>query len=97
MRRFRLSREAAADIREIWEYIAKDSVKIARQVRLSLFDACERLAKNPSIGHTRQDLTARPVLFWPVGSYLVIYDPKSMPVRILRVIRGARDLSGHLE
>ncbi len=93
MKRFQLSREAASDIREIWSYIAADSVKAARKVRLSLFDACQRLAENPGIGHLREDLTDQSILFWPVGAYLIIYDPKSKPLSIVRVLRGARDVS----
>jgi plasmid stabilization system protein ParE len=34
VKRFRLSPEAAADVREIWEYIALDSIRSARRVRL---------------------------------------------------------------
>jgi antitoxin ParD1/3/4/toxin ParE1/3/4 len=88
MKRFK----AASDIREIWSYIAADSVKAARKVRLSLLDACQRLAENPRIGHVREDLTDHPVLFWPVGSYLIIYDPERKPLAIVRVIHGARDV-----
>lgn len=57
MKRFKLSPQAADDIREIWIYIAADSVRAARKVRLSLWDACQRLAENPRIGHVREDLT----------------------------------------
>jgi plasmid stabilization system protein ParE len=92
MKRFKLSREAASDIREIWRYIALDSVKSARKVRLSLFNACQFLAENPRIGHIREDLTSEPVWFWPVGSYLLIYDPASKPLAIVRVLHGARDV-----
>lgn len=92
MKRFKLSPEAAQDIREIWSYIAADSVKAARKVRLRLFDACQRLAENPGMGHVREDLTDQPVLFWPVGSYLIIYDPRRKPVSIVRVVHGARDV-----
>jgi plasmid stabilization system protein ParE len=72
MKRFRLSPEAASDIRDIWSYIAEDSVRAARKVRLNLFEACQRLANNTGIGHARKDLTEQPVLFWPVGSYVII-------------------------
>jgi antitoxin ParD1/3/4/toxin ParE1/3/4 len=92
MKRFKLSPEAACDIREIWSYIAADSVKAARKVRLALFDACQRLAENPRIGHTREDLTDQPVLFWPVGSYLIIYDPQTKPLSVVRVVHAARDV-----
>lgn len=58
MKRFKLSTEAANDIREIWAYIAKDSIGAARRVRLQVLEACERLAENPRIGHSRDDITA---------------------------------------
>jgi plasmid stabilization system protein ParE len=92
MKRFKLSPEAASDLHEIWAYIAEDSLKAARKVRLSLFDACKLLAENPSIGHSREDLIDQPVLFWPVGSYLIIYDPRTKPLAVVRVVHGARDV-----
>ena len=94
MKLFKLSPEAAGDIRDIWAYIAEDSVKAVGKVRLGLFDACKLLAENPAIGHLREDLTDQPVLFWPVGSYLIIYDPRADPLAIVRVVHGARDVPG---
>ena len=91
MSRFKLSTEAARDIRDIWAYIAEDSFKAAGKVRASLFDACKLLAQNSAIGHSREDLTDQPVLFWPVGSYLIIYDPRTKPLAVVRVVQGARD------
>jgi plasmid stabilization system protein ParE len=91
--RFLLSPEAARDIREIWSYIADDSLRAARRVRLRLLDACQGLAEHPLIGHSREDLTAKPVLFWPVGRYLIIYDPRPRPIEIVRVVHGARDVA----
>jgi antitoxin ParD1/3/4/toxin ParE1/3/4 len=91
MKRFKLSPEAAHDIREIWAYIAADSLKAARRLRLQIFDACQRIAENPGIGHSRRDITEKPVLFWPTGSYLIVYSPRK-PVEIVRVLLGARDI-----
>jgi plasmid stabilization system protein ParE len=91
MKRFKLSPEAAQDIREIWAYIAADNIKAARRVRLQIFDACQRVAGNPGIGHSREDLTDKPVLFWPTGSYLIVYAARK-PVEIVRVLHGARDI-----
>ena len=34
-------------------------------------------AQSRGIGHTREDLTSRPVKFWSVYSYLVVYDPET--------------------
>ncbi len=92
MKRFKLSPEAAQDVREIWAFIAGDSLDAARRVRLQIFDACQRLAENPGAGHSREDLTDKAVRFWPVGSYLVIYNPARKPVEIVRVVHGARDV-----
>jgi hypothetical protein len=44
----------------------------------------------PEMGHTREDLTERPVKFWSVFSYLVVYDPASRPLTVLAVLHGAR-------
>ena len=93
MKRFKLSPEAAQDIREIWAYIAADSIKAARRLRLQIFEACQRIAENPGIGHSRADITEKPVLFWPTGSYLIVYAPRK-PVEIVRVLHGARDVPG---
>ena len=92
MKRFKLSPEAAHDIRDIWPFIAQDNIRAARKVRLQLFEACQLIADNPKIGHRRDDLTEEPVLFWPVGSYLIIYDPNAKPIAVVRVVHGARDV-----
>ena len=43
-------------------------------------------------GHVREDLTSRPLKFWPVYSYLIVYDPVTKPVQIMRVLHGMRDV-----
>ena len=92
MKKFRLSPEAAWDIRDIWAYIAKDNVKAARKVRLSILDACRLLAGNPRIGHPQPDWTDQPVHFWPVGTYLIVFRPETEPLNIVRVLHGSRDI-----
>lgn len=92
MKPFKLSPQAALDLRQIWAYIASDSVKAARRIRLQMFDACQKIAENPRIGHRREDLTDKPVLFWPAGLYLIVYNPARKPVEIVRVVHGARDV-----
>jgi len=97
MKRFKLSPEAASDIRDIWAYVAQDSTKAARRVRLQIFDACQKIAENPGIGHRRRDLTDKPVLFWPVGSYLIIYTGTPNSTEIVRVLHGAVNIASRLE
>jgi plasmid stabilization system protein ParE len=57
-----------------------------------LFDAFDTLAKAPTIGHKRKDLTTLPVLFWPVGAYLIIYRGLSISIEIIAVTQGSRDI-----
>ena len=92
MKRFRLSPEAADNIREIWEFIAKDNVSAAGRVRQEFYDAIRGIAKMPGKGHTREDLTDKPVRFWPVRSYLIVYRPDTKPLEIVAIIHGARDM-----
>ena len=92
MNSFRLAPAAARDIEDIWAYLARDSVRAARRVRLALLAACRRLAQHPGLGHQREDLTEKPVLFWPVYSYLIIYNPATRPLEIVRILHGAQDI-----
>ena len=45
----------------------------------------------PEMGHAREDLTARPLKFWAIYSYLIVYDPASSPLSVIAILRGARD------
>jgi plasmid stabilization system protein ParE len=80
------------DLDDIWEFIAADSVDAADRWIDKLFDAFETLARMPGMGHKREDLTSHPVLFWPVGRYLVIYRAQSAPIQIVAVTQGSRDI-----
>ena len=48
------------------------------------------------MGHRREDLTSFPVLFWPVGAYLVIYRAERQPIEIVVVTQGSRDIPAFL-
>jgi len=92
MTRYVLSDAAASDLDGIWDYIAADNVDAADRWIGRLFDAFDNIADTPGIGHKREDLTAYPVLFWPVGAYLVIYRAAAWPVEIVAVTQGACDI-----
>ena len=57
-----------------------------------LFDAFQALGHTPGMGHKREDLTHYPVLFWPVGTYLIIYLADRRPIEIVAVTQGSRDI-----
>jgi len=67
-----LSSDAELDLDDIWEYVAGDSIDAADRWIGKLFDAFDAITQTPGIGHKRDDLTPYPVLFWPVGAYLII-------------------------
>jgi plasmid stabilization system protein ParE len=49
------------------------------------------------MGHRREDLTAYLVLFWPVGSYLIVYRAdEHRPIEIVAVTQGSRDIPAFL-
>jgi plasmid stabilization system protein ParE len=93
MARFVLSPEARDDLREIRDYIARDSAEAARRVLSELRAAMRRLAEMPEMGHFREDLADEPLRFWPVHSYLIIYRPDRNPLEVVRVLSGYRDIA----
>ncbi len=92
MSHYALSKEAALDLEEIWDFIAADNLSAADRWSAKLLQACATLGKNPGLGHKRSDLTALPILFWPVGSYLILYRIQNATVEILAVTLGERDI-----
>lgn len=91
------SREARLDLFEIWEHIAADNVDAADRVEQEIQQAVAMLATNPGLGHLRADLTSKPVRFWAVYSYLVIYDPDAQPLEVVRILSGYRDITALLK
>ena len=91
-----LSKAVEFDLDEIWEYIAADNIDAADQWIGKLFDAFEALGQTPGMGHRREDLTVYPVLFWPVGAYLIAYRADRRPIEIVAVTQGSRDIPGFL-
>ncbi len=90
--RFVFTEEAETQLLEILGDLADESESAAVRVRDAIYDAVGKLAERPGIGHTRQDLTDRPVKFWSVYSYLIVYDSESRPLTIVAVLHGARDV-----
>ena len=91
MKKFELARRALGDLQEIWEFVSEDSFDAADRLLEEFYRAFDQLAEMPGMGHKRQDLTNRDVLFWPVHSHLITYLPSS-PLRIVRVVHGRRDV-----
>jgi plasmid stabilization system protein ParE len=96
MNAYVLSEDADLDLDEIWEYIAQDGIDAADRWIGKLFDGFEAIWRTPGIGHKREDLTDYPVLFFPVGAYLIMYRAIRPTVEIVAVTQGAREIPSFL-
>lgn len=88
----RWSLAAGKDLREIEEFIARDSPVYAVRLVDRIVEAVERLEPFPLSGrivpeYDREEL--REVIF---GSYRIVYLVQEEMVTILRVVHGARDM-----
>lgn len=89
-----LSPEAQQDVAYVRKhYTAEGGARVARYVLAEITRAFRFLAETPGAGHRRPDLTSEPVRFWPVFSFLIVYDPAMQPIGIARVLHGSRDLA----
>ena len=96
MKRYVLTPSANKDINDIWDYIAGDNIEAADRVLNALQSAIIKLAKNPHIGHQREELADNRHRFFLVFSYLIVYRHEAEPLQILRVLHAARDLQSIL-
>lgn len=96
MKQYLLSPIAEHDIDEITTYIAEDNPTAAKKMLDSFFTAMDMLAEHPEIGHTRPDLTDKPVKFWPVKTHYLIIYKNTHPIEIVRILSGYRDIANLL-
>jgi plasmid stabilization system protein ParE len=91
--KFRLSGPASADTDAIWDdvFFRSRSLEVADKVLHRLYEAFDVLSAAPQAGHVRDDLIDKPVKFWSVYSYLIVYKPDTQPIEIVAVIHGASD------
>ena len=88
---FELHPGAAADITNIWEFIAENSPQGAGRVREAILEAIRGLVRFPQQGHQRRDLSSRPLRFRTVRNYLIAYAPDKKPLLVVAVLHGRRN------
>jgi toxin ParE1/3/4 len=93
MNRYRISPAARDDLKRISRYIAivKESPQGAKRLRTRFLDSFRLIAKNPMIGQACPEYGEQ-VRIWPVGNYVVVYQPQKNGIDIVQVVHGARDL-----
>jgi plasmid stabilization system protein ParE len=89
---YELSPDALQDLQDIWDYVAFDSEDAADRLENEFFSTFEKLAVRPRIGHVRPDVSKRDVLFWPTGSYLIVYRERPNALQVVAVLHGSRDV-----
>lgn len=82
---------AAADILDIWDYIAEDSLEQADRWVDKLDEKFELLAIQPMIGRARVELAAD-LRSFPFGRYVIFYVPTYDGIDVVRVLHSARDV-----
>jgi toxin ParE1/3/4 len=87
------SPEAADDLEQIVEYIARGSARYGAQVASDVLEAIERIAQFPRSGPSVPELDDPDVRQVLVYSYRVIYRVHTDAVRVAAIVHGARDLS----
>jgi len=88
--------QAAADLAEIWAYIAEDSPHHADAFLARIDKEFRALARKPKVGRARPELSPD-VRSLPVGRYVIFYVPRTGGVEVVRVLHGARDLDSLFE
>ncbi len=97
MRRYSLSGAARQDLYDIRTYyLNKAGAGVARYVLGEITSAFRLLATTPGASHSRLDLTSEPLKFWPVFSYLIIYDPAMQLLGIARILHSSQDIESLL-
>ena len=90
---YRLTPVARRGLREAYSYVKRGfGLDVAETVVEKILAAFRRLAANPAMGHSRDDLTSvEDVQFWPVGPTLIAYRHRGDTVEVLLVERANRD------
>lgn len=84
---------AQQDLREIERWVTENfGSNFADRTYARLFKTFRLLADFPEMGRPRRELTDRPVRFFFVKPYWIVYQPGS-PLLIHRIYHAARDLN----
>jgi plasmid stabilization system protein ParE len=82
--------QARVDLDEIWEYIRADNLAAADRTIAEILTAVRALVPFPGQGHSRPDITSRPLRFTLVREYLIAYEPDEKPLWVVAVMHGRR-------
>jgi len=84
---------ARNDLKQIHDYIAKDSKYYARKVIQEIIAKTETLTELPEIGRIVPEISDQNIRELIVYSYRLIYEMSGAGVEILAIIHGRRDFN----
>ena len=91
MNEYNVSSRAERDLREIYEYIAKDNRSAAGDMMQRFHATFSLLVSNSAMGERRDELLSG-IRCMTLVSYVIFFRPTTNGVEIVRVIHGARDI-----
>lgn len=86
---------AKLDLRDIHDYIARDSKYYAQKVSQDIVDKSEKLILFPEIGRIVPETDDPDVREIFIYSYRLIYEVLPNSVQVLALIHGKRDFTGN--
>ena len=88
---FVLHPAAFSDINEIWEFIAADNLDAADRILNEFRESIQKLVDFPEMGFRREELTTRPLRFFPLRDFLIAYAPEEKPLLVVAVLHSSRN------
>jgi plasmid stabilization system protein ParE len=89
----RLTPAALADLEDIDDYVTENfGPERAIETRRNLFETFEELAVHPRMGRAIPSVAAKPVRFFHLKPYWIVYQPAT-PLLIHRIYHASRDLN----
>ncbi|WP_133794255.1 type II toxin-antitoxin system RelE/ParE family toxin [Prosthecobacter fusiformis] len=83
---------ALEDLRDVWIYIADDSVRQADLFMFKLRDRIAHLASHNGMGRSRPEL-APALRSSPFGKYIIFHRQIDGGIEVVRIIHSSRDLN----
>lgn len=86
------SPKSLQDLKDIGDYIAKDSRTNARRFINKLIEQCQRIRNSP-LAYPRRENLVPGLRIASIGHYTIFFQLSGNEVRIERVLHGARDMT----
>jgi plasmid stabilization system protein ParE len=91
--KYRVLPDAQLDIHDIDDWVVEHfGTDLADSTQAKLYDTFDLLTEFPEMGRLRPDIESRPVRFFLLKPYWIVYQPGT-PLLIHRIYHAARDLN----